>query len=118
MDTYTVSLFGHRYIDNLFAVEQELEKVIRGLLLHRPEFTRVFNRRQRGFRHLGGLCYKKGVDGVGADNSTMTLVLAYTTAELRENENARLDYYGEIEVCELAAKATSEDRCKSAAEIW
>lgn len=32
LDTFTVSFFGHRYIDNYFTVEKKLEELIRGLL--------------------------------------------------------------------------------------
>ena len=33
MKTYAVSFFGHRQIDNVFAIEERLETMIRELLL-------------------------------------------------------------------------------------
>lgn len=102
METYTVSLFGHRYLDNSFAVERELEKIICELL-HRPEYINFLVGRNGDFDILATSVIKRCRRSIGGDNSTMTLVLPYTTAELRNDEKSLLDYYGEIEVCEAAA---------------
>ena len=39
------------------------------------------------------------------DNSSLTLVLPYPTAEFENNEDSFYNYYDEIEICEEAANA-------------
>lgn len=51
MNTYTVSFFGHRQIDNPFQVEQQLEKLISDLLRHK-EFVEFLVGRDGEFDQL------------------------------------------------------------------
>lgn len=102
MDTFTVSLFGHRYLDNPFVIEQELERIIRELL-QRPEYINFLVGRNGEFDILAASVIKRCRRAIGEENSAMTLVLPYVTAELRNDEKSLLNYYSEIEVCEAAA---------------
>ena len=102
METYTVSLFGHRQIDNPCQIEQQLEKIIRQLL-KRPEYIEFLIGRNGDFDILAASVIKRCRRAVGAHNSTMILVLPHETAELRHNTQALQDYYGEVELCQAAA---------------
>ncbi len=42
LDTYTVSFFGHRQIENVSAIEQRLDEIIRSLLLEKEDASLNF----------------------------------------------------------------------------
>ena len=99
MDTLTVSFFGHRRLDNVFAIEQSLETIIRKLL-NRPEYIEFLVGRDGEFDQLASSIVKRFRREIREDNSALIWVLPYETAELRDNEEAFLRYYDEIEICE------------------
>lgn len=102
MDTYTVSFFGHRRLDQPLQVEKRLEVLVLELLSTKPyvEFlvgrdgdydllvSSVIHRCQRTYR---------------ADNSSLVWVMPYLTADYRNNEEMYLKYYNEIELCQEAS---------------
>ena len=99
MDTLTVSFFGHRRLDNVFGIEQTLETIIRKLL-NRPEYIEFLVGRDGEFDQLASSAVKRRRREIREDNSALIWVLPYETAELRDNEEAFLRYYDEIEICE------------------
>lgn len=99
MDTLTVSFFGHRRLDNVFGIEQTLETIIRKLL-NRPEYIEFLVGRDGEFDQLASSAVKRCRREIREDNSALIWVLPYETAELRDNEEAFLRYYDEIEICE------------------
>ena len=99
MDTLTVSFFGHRRLDNVFSIEQTLETIIRKLL-NRPEYIEFLVGRDGEFDQLASSAVKRCRREIREDNSALIWVLPYETAELRDNEEAFLRYYDEIEICE------------------
>ena len=99
MDTLTVSFFGHRRLDNVFVIEQTLETIIRKLL-NRPEYIEFLVGRDGEFDQLASSAVKRCRREIREDNSALIWVLPYETAELRDNEEAFLRYYDEIEICE------------------
>lgn len=103
MDTYTVSLFGHRHLSNPIAAEQALESVIRELL-HRPEYVEFLVGRDGDFDLLAASTIKRCQRAINEDNSALTWVLPYPTAELRNNIDTYQSYYDEIEICEASAE--------------
>ena len=102
MDTLTVSFFGHRRLDNVFGIEQTLETIIRKLL-NRPEYIEFLVGRDGEFDQLASSTVKRCRREIREDNSALIWVLPYATAELRDNEEAFLRYYDEIEICERSA---------------
>lgn len=102
MDTYTVSLFGHRHLSNPITVEQALERIVRELL-HRSEFIEFLVGRDGDFDLLAASIIKRCQRAINKDNSALIWVLPYATADFRDNEEAYQRYYDEIEICEASA---------------
>ena len=102
MNTYTVSFFGHRMIDNALEIENRLEQLIR-TLLREHEYIEFLVGRDGEFDQLASSAIRRCKRECRSDNSAHIWVLPYLTAEYRDNEESFRDYYDEIEVCETAA---------------
>ena len=102
MNTYTVSFFGHRMIDNALEIENRLEHLIR-TLLREHEYVEFLVGRDGEFDQLVSSVIRRCKREYRSDNSSHIWVLPYLTAEFRDNEESFRDYYDEIEVCETAA---------------
>lgn len=104
MEIYTVSLFGHRQIDDPFAVEHELEKIVRELLAEK-EYVEFLVGRDGEFDLLAASVIKRCRRAVGEENSALIWMLPYMTAEYRDHEEDYLNYYDDVEVSQNAAGA-------------
>ena len=102
MNTYTVSFFGHRMIDNALEIENRLEQFIR-TILREHEYIEFLVGRDGDFDQLVSSAIRRCKREYRSDNSAHILVLPYLTAEFRDNEESFRDYYDEIEVCEASA---------------
>ena len=102
MNTYTVSFFGHRVIENALDLEYRLEQLIRALL-REHEYVEFLVGRDGEFDQLVSSVLRRCKRECRSDNSAHIWILPYVTAEFRDNEEAFRDYYDEIEVCEAAA---------------
>lgn len=102
LDTYTVSFFGHRRIDDVFRVEQALEALI-SRLLREKEYVEFLVGRDGEFDQLVSSTIRRCRRTIGTDNSTLVWVMPYMTTEFKANEDTFRAYYDEIEVCEAAA---------------
>ena len=102
LNTFTVSFFGHRMIDDVFEIENRLEQLIR-TLLREHQYVEFFVGRDGEFDQLVSSTIRRCKREYRSDNSAHIWVLPYVTAEYRENEESFRDYYDEIEVCEAAA---------------
>lgn len=112
MNTFTVSFFGHRRIDNVFVLEQILENLIRELLTTK-EYVEFLIGRDGEFDQIVASTVRRCKRTIRDDNSSLVLVLPYTTAEYRSNEQTFQNYYDEIEICAESA----ERHFKSAHQI-
>lgn len=97
MDTYTVSFFGHRYIDNPFPIEKALEELI-GSLLRSKEYVEFLVGRNGDFDQLASSIIRRCKREIRDNNSAHVWVLPYETANYREYEDDYRAYYDEIEV--------------------
>ena len=104
LETYTVSFFGHRQIENLFRLEDALEKII-CRLLREKEYVEFLVGRDGDFDQLVSSTVKRCKRKVGDHNSALVWVLPYPTAEYLNNEEDFHSYYDEIEICEASASA-------------
>lgn len=104
MDVFTVTFFGHRYIDNFFAVESKLEEIIRDLLCNK-QYVEFLVGRNGDFDQIVSSTVLRLKRNVRDDNSALRLVLPYPTAEFENNEDSFYNYYDEIEICEESSKA-------------
>ena len=104
METYTVSFFGHRHIDNPFPIERALEELICSLLQSK-EYVEFLVGRDGDFDQLVSSTIRRCKRSIRDDNSAHVWVLPYVTAEFRDNEEAYREYYDEIEICSGSAAA-------------
>ena len=102
LNTFTVSFFGHRIIENALKIESRLEQLIR-TLLREHEYVEFLAGRDGEFDQLVSSVICRCKREYRSDNSAHIWVLPYFTAEFRDNEESFRDYYDEIEVCETAA---------------
>lgn len=115
MNTYTVSFFGHRYIDNPFPVENALDELI-GSLLRSKEFVEFLVGRNGDFDQLVSSAIRRCKREIRDNNSAHVWVLPYVTADYRDNEEDYRVYYDEIEVFDSAGshyKAAFQARNRS-----
>lgn len=102
MNTYTVSFFGHRSLDEPLLIEKRLKGLILRLLRGK-EYIEFLVGRDGEFDQLVSSIVRRCKREYRSDNSTHVLVLPYVTAEFRNNEDSFREYYDEIEICEAAA---------------
>lgn len=102
MKIYTVSFFGHRYIDNFHIVEDRLDKLIRRLLTEH-EYVEFLVGRDGDFDQLVSSSVRRCKRTIRDDNSALVWVMPYETAEYRDNEDAFHNYYDDVEVCSASA---------------
>ena len=98
MDIFTVSLFGHRQINDVPKIEKELEKIVCSLLLSK-EYVEFLIGRRGEFDILAASVIRRCQRKIRDDNSSLILILPYVSAEVARNETFFLKYYDEIEVC-------------------
>lgn len=101
IDTFTVSFFGHRTIDNPLLIERRLEVLIRKLLSEKG-YIEFLVGRDGEFDQIVSSTIRRCKRTVRNDNSTHVWVLPYVTSEYVNNETNFRDYYDEIEICETA----------------
>ena len=104
MEIYTVSLFGHRQIDDPFFVERVLEIMVRQLLAEK-EYVEFLVGRDGEFDLLAASVIKRCRRAVGEENSALIWMLPYPAAEYRDHEEEYLNYYDAVEVSQNAAGA-------------
>ena len=104
LDIYTVAFFGHRYIDNLFKVEEFLEEQIRKLI-NEKEYVDFLVGRNGDFDQCASSTVLRVRKNVRDDNSSLILVLPYPTAEYLNNEEYFHDYYSDVDISYAASKA-------------
>ncbi|MBP3674147.1 MAG: hypothetical protein J6J18_10010 [Oscillospiraceae bacterium] len=102
MNTFTVSFFGHRVIEDPLRIEQRLEPLIRKLLKEK-EYVEFLVGRDGEFDQIVSSTIRRCKRTVRDDNSAHVWVLPYPTADFRDNEEAYRDYYDEIEICASSA---------------
>lgn len=103
MEIYTVSLFGHREINQLYVVEKKLETIIHRLISSK-EYVNFLIGRDGEFDFIAASVIHRIIKERDYGNASLTLVLPYMKAEYRDNEQAYLNYYDEVEIYPESAK--------------
>ena len=104
MEIYTVSLFGHRQLDDPFSIERKLETIVRNLLAEK-EYVEFLVGRDGEFDLLAASVIKRCRRAVGEENSALIWMLPYMTAEYRDHEEDYLNYYSDVEISQNAVGA-------------
>lgn len=104
LNIYTVAFFGHRYIDNTLQIEEQLEKYIYKLI-DENEYVDFVVGRNGDFDRLVSSTVTRIRKNYRSDNSFLTLILPYPTAEYINNKEFFEKYYSDIEISSNASKA-------------
>lgn len=104
MNTYTITFFGHRQIENLSLIEHILEKHLKNLFFQ-YEYLNFLVGRNGDFDQAVSATVRKLKRPIRDDNSTLSLLLAYPTEEYLKNQTSFEAYCDEIEICHQASQA-------------
>lgn len=96
MDFFTVSLFGHREINDLMMLERRLAPIVNELMRKRPYVSFLIGRNGE-FDEYAASVIKRIRRESGRDNSEITLVLPYAVANVEYYES----YYDSIIIPEV-----------------
>lgn len=91
MDIFTVSLFGHREIDDLRQLENRLMPILRELIKNKPYVAFLIGRNGE-FDEYGASVIKRAQKENGKENNDMALVLPYRVANVEYYEK----YYDNV----------------------
>lgn len=97
MEVYTVSFFGHRRIEDPIRIEQQLEEIVRELLLTK-QYVEFLVGKDGDFDILVASVIRRCKRQYRDDNNAMVLVLPYMRADFRDNEESYREYFDEVEV--------------------
>ena len=84
LDTYTVSFFGHRMIDNFPKVEDQVEKIVRHLIQEK-QYVEFLVGRDGDFDQIIASTVRRVKCAVRDDNSVLVWVMPYPKAEYEDN---------------------------------
>ena len=104
MEMYTVSFFGHRIIDDLDKIQNELENII-SKIVSEHEYVQFLVGRDGDFDIIAASAVRQVKKTLFIDNVDLNLVLPYMRAEISNNMEYMLDYYNDIQVDDDARKA-------------
>ena len=99
----TVSLFGHRFIDDSQTVEQKLYELLRIIMSRGGREVEFLVGRNGDFDLMTASVVRRLKKEINDENVFLTLVLPYETAELRNNTEAFENFYDSIEISEASA---------------
>lgn len=99
LDVYTVSFFGHRYVDNFRLAEERLTEIIKNLLLTK-EYVEFLVGRDGDFDQIVSSTIRQVKKEMGDHNCAHVCILPYMTAEFRDNVESFYEYYDEVEVAD------------------
>ena len=102
METFTVSFFGHRRLDDPLSIERKLDELIRRLILEKNYVVFLVGR-DGEFDQLVSSAIRRAKRNIGSDNSAHVWVMPYVTAEYLNCHEDYEAYYDEVEICEAAA---------------
>ena len=98
LNIYTVSLFGHRYIDNVSDVEDKPDPIIENLLKTK-EYVEFLVGRNGEFDRVAASTIRKVRRRLEHEDCSLILILPYVTAEYEKNEEYFHQYYDDVEIC-------------------
>ena len=91
LNIFTVSLFGHREIDDLWRLEKQLYPIIKKLIESKTYVTFLIGRNGE-FDEFAASVIKRVQKELGKENNDITLVLPYSVANIEDYEK----YYDSI----------------------
>ena len=111
LEIYTVALFGHRYIENPYAVESMIEKLVKKLIAEKCYVDFLVGRNGE-FDQCASSSILRVQKNIRDDNSSLVLILPYPTAEYLNNEKYFHEYYTDVEISQTASMAHPKSAIK------
>ena len=99
LDSYTVTLIGHRYIDRFSFVEDKVEELVRELIGSKS-YVDFLGGRDGDFDQIVSSTVLRVKKLVFDANSPLIWVMPYETAEYRDNIESFEEYFNEVELCQ------------------
>lgn len=103
MDIYTVSLFGHRIVNDPTRAVEKIEKLAAELICNK-EYVEFLVGREGDFDIIAASAIKTAKKKLDYGNCSLTLVLPYMKAEYRKNTKEYHEYYDDVEICAEASE--------------
>ena len=97
MEVITVCFFGHRQLEHPAEAERVLEETVRRLL-REHDYVEFLVGRDGDFDILASAVVKRCQKEFRGDNSALTWLLPYPTADFRDNQASYEKYYDGIEI--------------------
>lgn len=104
LSVFTVSFFGHRYIDNFKTVEDQVYSLV-FQLIRDLEYVEFLVGRNGDFDQIASSCIVKIKKTYNESNNNHTWVMPYLSSDYLKNKDCYESYYDTIEVCDLSAQA-------------
>ena len=104
LDTYTVSLFGHRIISEPIEMEKALDEIVRELIRSK-KCVEFLVGRNGDFDIMAASVIRRAKRDMDYGNTFLVLVLPYSNAVSQKKIKEYESYYDEVEVCEESAAA-------------
>lgn len=98
LEVFTVSFFGHRNLPNMFALEDTLKLMLRGII-NSKEYVEFLVGRDGDFDQLVSSTIKAVIRAHASGNAAHILVLPYERADYRNNRDSFEEYYDEVQIC-------------------
>ena len=107
LDVYTVSVFGHRYIDNFRLAEEKVEKLIYKLF-QGHSYIELLVGRDGDFDQISTSAVLRAKHSYAEHRCDITWVMPYLKAEYTNNAEDFEKYYDYVEVCAESEKVHPE----------
>ncbi len=117
MDIYTVTFFGHRKISHAYLVEERLNRTV-SQLLQDKRYVDFLVGRNGEFDIMASAAIRRVQRTIRHDNSTLSLILPYPTAEYVNNQKYFDEYYDEVYYAPHHQRRTSSRLSASETIIW
>lgn len=101
LEIYTVSFFGHRYIERFSFAERCVQRIVNDLI-RQKEYVDFLVGRDGDFDQIAASAVRRAKQEVFDGNSYLTWVLPYEKAEYRDNQKNFDQYYDAVEICEAS----------------
>lgn len=98
-EIFRVALFGHRYLDSLWIIEDRLTPIIKDLIW-KKQFVEFYIGRNGEFDEFAASVIKRTRKDVDLSNTALILVLPYNSARIEDYEK----YYDEITIPDVLWK--------------
>ena len=97
LNAYTISFFGHRYIENPLSLQNILEKLIEKII-DENEYVDFLVGRNGDFDIIASSAVRRVRKNHRDDNSSLILTLPYNTAEYKNNKQYFEEYYNDVRI--------------------